>query len=100
MANKSAAANQSPPSFGANVGATSTKTDKTQDEDDDSDEDMGYALFDDAPAAPKAATPISPLYKLISLQTFSGAWEWSDALFAIVLPKGKKLEFDAAFGSE
>ena len=103
MANKSSGANSIPSPFGANIGATSTKIEKAreeEEEEDDSDNDMGYALFDDAPAARKAATPISPFHKLISLQTFSGAWEWSDALLAVVMSKGKKLEFDAAFGSE
>lgn len=61
---------------------------------------MGFGLFDDAPAAPKAAKCVSPLHGLISLQTFSGAWEWKDELLAVVMPKGKKLEFDAAFVSE
>lgn len=85
--------------FSASVGATSAAESKDE-EKEESDGDMGYGLFDDAPAAPKAATPASPLHALIGLQTFSGAWEWSDDLLAVITPKGKKLEFDAAFGSE
>jgi hypothetical protein len=77
------------------MGATSAKSEEEKEEDDD--DDMGYGLFDDAPAAPKAAMSVSPLHGLISLQTFSGAWEWNDDLLAVV---GKKLEFDAAFVSE
>lgn len=85
--------------FSANIGATSAVESK-EEEEEKSDDDMGYGLFDDAPAAPKAAAPASPLHSLISLQTFSGAWEWTDDLLAVVVPKGKRLEFDAAFGSQ
>ena len=92
----STASNSTPSAFSINMGATSAKSEEEKEEEDD-DDDMGYGLFDDAPAAPKAAMSVSPLHGLISLQTFSGAWEWNDDLFAVV---GKKLEFDAAFVSE
>ena len=82
------------------TGATSAKSKGEQEEEEESDDDMGYGLFDDAPAGLKAAAPVSPLHSLISLQTFLGAWEWSNDLLAVVLPKGKKLEFDLAFGTE
>ncbi|GAB7329850.1 hypothetical protein MBLNU13_g01566t1 [Cladosporium sp. NU13] len=92
---------QAAPRFaGANsMGPAFARSEEEKEEEDD-DDDMGYGLFDDAPAAPKAATPVSPLHGLINLQTFSGAWEWKDDLLAVVMPKGKKLEFDAAFVSE
>ena len=95
MASRSAATNPAPSAFSINMGATSTKSEEEKEEEDD-DDDMGYGLFDDAPAAPTAKT-IDPLHGLIGLQTFSGAWEWNDELLAIVMPEGKKLEFDAAF---
>jgi hypothetical protein len=64
----------------------------------ESDDDMGYALFDsDDP--PKATPSASPLHSLIRLQAFLGAWDWNGALLAVVM-QGKKLEFDATFGSE
>jgi hypothetical protein len=67
-------------------------------ESSESDDDMGYALFDsDGP--PKATPSASPLHSLISLQTFVGAWDWNEDLFAVVM-YGKTPEFDAAFGSE
>ena len=89
MAHRSAGVNS--------MGASFAKSEEEKEEEDD---DMGFGLFDDAPAAPKAAKSVSPLHVLISLQTFSGAWEWKDELLAVVMSKGKKLEFDAAFGSE
>lgn len=91
MARRSAGANSMGPSY--------ARSEEEKEEEDD-DDDMGFGLFDDAPAAPKAAKSVSPLHGLISLQTFSGAWEWKDELLAFVTPKGKKLEFDAAFVSE
>lgn len=92
----SIASNSTPSAFSINMGATSAKSEEEKEEEDD-DDDMGYGLFDDAPAAPVAAMSVSSLHGLISLQTFSGAWEWNDDLLAVV---GKKLEFDAAFVSE
>jgi hypothetical protein len=77
-----------------------TTTASKEEQEEDSDDDMGFGLFDDAPAGPKPTTPVSPLHSLINLQTFSGAWEWRIDLLAVVVPQGKKLEFDAAFGSE
>jgi hypothetical protein len=100
VTHKSAGANSQPSLFSFKTGATSAKSRGGQEEEEESDDDMGYGLFDDAPAGPKAVTPVSPLHSLISLQTFSGAWEWSDDLLAVVMSKGKKLEFDAAFVSE
>jgi hypothetical protein len=97
---KYAGANSQPSLFSVKTGATSAKSKGEQEEEEESDDDMGYGLFDDAPAGLKAAAPVSPLHSLISLQTFSGAWDWRDELLAVVLPKGKKLEFDAAFVSE
>jgi hypothetical protein len=81
------------------MNVTSTASREEQEE-EDSDDDMGFGLFDDAPAGLKAAAPVSPLHSLINLQTFSGAWEWRIELLALVVPQGKKLEVDAAFGSE
>jgi hypothetical protein len=59
-----------------------------ENEECESDEDMGFALWDDGPAAPQvpyqAPTPaqkkiseLSPLQALTTLQTFSGSWTWS-----------------------
>jgi hypothetical protein len=87
-----------PSPFGRNMGAASAKN-KGEREEDDDDDDMGYALFD-GPSVPRAASLASPLHVLIGLQTFSGAWEWSDDLFSVLMPKGKKVHFDATFGSE
>jgi hypothetical protein len=50
------------------------------------------------PTPPPPAGKKSPLHDLISLQTFVGAWEWNDELFAII---GKEVAFDAeAFASK
>lgn len=50
--------------------------------DDSSDEDMGFALMDDDPPAPKQAQDqtLTPLQHLISLQRFDGSWTWSKEL--------------------
>lgn len=64
----------------------------------DSDDEMGFGLFD-SEDPPKPAPPANPLRILIGLQTFSGAWDWNEKLFAVVM-QGKKPEFDALFGSE
>jgi hypothetical protein len=68
---------------------------------------MGFGLFggsdnDNAsagmPTPPPMAGKRSPLHDLISLQTFVGAWDWNDELFAII---GKEVAFDAeAFASK
>jgi hypothetical protein len=84
----------------AHISAASEESKEEQEEEESDDDNMGFGLFDDGPAAPKPATSVSPLHSLISLQTFSGAWEWRDDLLAVVVPKEKKLDFDAAFGSE
>lgn len=77
---------QAPPSLG--VPAPSS----------DSDDEMGFGLFD-SEDPPKPAPPANPLHRLIGLQTFSGAWDWNEDLFAVLM-QGKKPEFDAMFGSD
>jgi hypothetical protein len=90
--------NSMPSPFRVNTGASSAPSKKKK-----SAVVLGFGLFaddDDAPAAVKATPSTSPLHSLIGLQTFSGAWAWSDDLLAVILPKEKKLQFDATFGSE
>ena len=102
MARRSAGASSMASALMTNISAASTESKEEQEEEEESsDDNMGFGLFDDdAPAVPKPTTSVSPLHSLISLQTFSGAWEWRDDLLAVVVPKEKKLAFDAAFGSE
>lgn len=55
-----------------------------ENEESDNDE-MGFGLFDDGDAAPSQGPPsTNHIHGLITLQTFSGAWQWNDDLFAIV----------------
>jgi len=67
------------------------------------DDEMGFGLFDGdntsafaaasaSPPPPPAASKKSTLHELIGLQTFCGAWDWSDGLFATI---GKEIAFDA-----
>lgn len=67
----------------------------SMDEEDEEDDNMGFGLFDDGDAP-----PANSLHMLIGLQTFSGAWGWSEELLNIVTMQRKKLEYDATFGSE
>ena len=99
MAQRSVGGNPMPSAFSVNVGAASAKGEEEAEEEDD---EMGFGLFD-GPSVPRTASPslqASPLHNLIGLQSFSGAWDWSDELLAVVAPNEKKLVFDDTFGSQ
>jgi hypothetical protein len=77
---------------------TSVQALAPEEEAEESDDDMGFGLWDSA-SSPGAPQPINLLHVLIGLQTFVGAWEWNEDLFAVIT-LGKKPVFDAGFRSE
>lgn len=92
----------------SSVDASQEINDRMEEAEDDNE--MGFALFDDGDApAPlnqydkKTSTAKERgLHSLIALQSFSGAWHWSQELFFQTGMDGpeRKPDFDPAFGTE